>query len=106
MGGAVALLGMTIFASDPSVIGGSTFSMNADGDDSALRKREPMPLDRAKFPEWLASEIERRQPTPAERRIDEIGWADDILTARRLSRESGRPMFLFTLDGRIRIGRC
>jgi hypothetical protein len=41
-----------------------------------------------------------------ERRLDEIGWAKDIREALRLSRESRRPVFLFTLDGRMGIGRC
>jgi hypothetical protein len=46
------------------------------------------------------------QPTPDERRIDQIGWAPDIRAALRLGREHGRPVFLFTMDGRFSIGRC
>ena len=46
------------------------------------------------------------QPTADERRIDHIGWAHDIRSALRLGRESGRPVFLFTMDGRFSIGRC
>ena len=46
------------------------------------------------------------QPTAAERRIDQIGWARDIRSALRLGREHGRPVFLFTMDGRFSIGRC
>ena len=46
------------------------------------------------------------QPTADERRIDRIGWARDIRSALRLSREHGRPVFLFTMDGRFGIGRC
>jgi hypothetical protein len=46
------------------------------------------------------------QPTTDERRIDQIGWARDIRAALRLGRETGRPVFLFTMDGRFSIGRC
>jgi hypothetical protein len=46
------------------------------------------------------------QPTADERRIDQIGWAQDIRSALRLAREHGRPVFLFTMDGRFSIGRC
>jgi hypothetical protein len=46
------------------------------------------------------------QPTAAERRIDQIGWARDIRSALGLGRQHGRPVFLFTMDGRFSIGRC
>jgi hypothetical protein len=55
---------------------------------------------------WIEHRIEELQPTAAERAIDRIGWADDLRAAFRLSRESGRPVFLFTMDGRFSIGRC
>jgi hypothetical protein len=45
------------------------------------------------------------QPTRAERRIDDVAWAPDIRTALRLGKESGRPIFLFTHDGRMGVGR-
>jgi len=50
--------------------------------------------------------VRERQPKPAERRIDEVGWAKDLRAARELSRKHNRPVFLFTVDGRIAIGRC
>ncbi len=46
------------------------------------------------------------QPTPDERKIDRIGWARDVRSALRLARQHGRPVFLFTMDGRFSIGRC
>jgi hypothetical protein len=46
------------------------------------------------------------QPTADERRIDQIGWARDIRSALRIGRDHGRPVFLFTMDGRFSIGRC
>jgi hypothetical protein len=54
----------------------------------------------------LEKRIAEARPTAEERALDRIGWARDIREARRLSRESGRPVFLFTHDGRINTGRC
>ena len=45
------------------------------------------------------------KPTPAERRFDEIGWSTDIRTALALAREHRRPLFVFTHDGRMGVGR-
>jgi hypothetical protein len=58
----------------------------------------------------LVLQVEKRVhellPSREEKRIDEIGWAKDIRTAVRLAKEQGRPVFLFTHDGRINTGRC
>ena len=55
---------------------------------------------------WVDERVERWRPRPEERRLDEIGWARDIRDALRVSGESRRPVFLFTHDGRMGIGRC
>jgi len=55
---------------------------------------------------WVEQRVRELQPTPKEKRFDEIGWAKDIRTAKRLAKENNRPVFLFTHDGRINIGRC
>lgn len=55
---------------------------------------------------WVDNRIEEFQPTEADRRFDQIGWARDILDARRLAQQHNRPVFLFTHDGRMAIGRC
>jgi hypothetical protein len=51
----------------------------------------------------LVSRVEKRvqawQPTKAERRLDEIGWAKDIRDALQLAKKHGRPVFLFTYSG-------
>ena len=51
----------------------------------------------------LASRVDKRtkdwQPTSAERRLDEIGWARDLRDALKLAKENGRPVFLFTYSG-------
>jgi hypothetical protein len=57
-------------------------------------------------PAWIDERVAAVQPTADERRIDLIGWAPDIRSALRLAREHGRPVFLFTMDGRFSIGRC
>lgn len=44
--------------------------------------------------------------TADEKRFDQIGWAADIRTARKLAVEHDRPVFLFTMDGRVNTGRC
>jgi hypothetical protein len=43
---------------------------------------------------------------PEEKRFDAIGWAADLRSARRLSAKHDRPLFLFTMDGRVNTGRC
>ena len=45
-------------------------------------------------------------PQPDEKQFDAIGWAGDIRTARKLAAEHDRPVFLFTMDGRVNLGRC
>src|SRR5205814_1949041 len=46
------------------------------------------------------------QPLPSERRVDEIGWAPDLVSAERLAKESGRPLFVVQHDGDLATGRC
>jgi hypothetical protein len=55
---------------------------------------------------WVEKRVEERQPSAQDRRFDEIGWATDLSTAIRLGKEHHRPIFLFTMDGRINTGRC
>jgi hypothetical protein len=45
-------------------------------------------------------------PTADEKRFDTIGWAADLRAARKLAAENDRPVFLFTMDGRVNLGRC
>jgi hypothetical protein len=58
----------------------------------------------------LVSSVEKRvreiQPSRAERRFDEIGWAPSILAAEEAARKSSRLVFLLTYDGNIDTGRC
>jgi hypothetical protein len=55
---------------------------------------------------WVTKQAQDWQPQAAERRFDDIGWVKDIRTAERLAQEHQRPVFLFTHDGRMAVGRC
>lgn len=55
---------------------------------------------------WTEKRVTDWQLKASERRIDEIGWAKDIRAAEKLAQSSQRPVFIFTMDGRINIGRC
>ena len=55
---------------------------------------------------WVEKRVAELQVKSQERRFDEIGWAANIREALRLARESNRPVFLFTHDGRMNLGRC
>ena len=55
---------------------------------------------------WIEDRVQALQPSSKEKRFDQIGWAPDIRTAEKLARENNRPVFLFTHDGRMNIGRC
>jgi hypothetical protein len=57
-------------------------------------------------PSWVEQRVQQWQPTARERQWEKIGWASDIRTAERLAREHGRPVFLFTHDGHLGVGRC
>ncbi len=61
---------------------------------------------RARDFSWVEQRIAELQPTAKEKRFDKIGWAKDIRSAEKLAQENNRPVFLFTHDGRMNIGRC
>jgi hypothetical protein len=62
--------------------------------------------DDEKFVAWVQKRVQEAQPTRAERKFDQVGWAKDILDAERLAKLHNRPVFLFTHDGRVNWGRC
>jgi len=55
---------------------------------------------------WVDQRVAEWQMKPSERKFDQIGWLTDIRAALDLARKSNRPVFLFTHDGRMAIGRC
>ena len=46
------------------------------------------------------------QPSRAEKRFDEIGWAPTILEAEKIAKRLNRPIYLLTYNGKIETGRC
>ncbi|MBW3625408.1 MAG: hypothetical protein KY468_18590 [Armatimonadetes bacterium] len=55
---------------------------------------------------WVKQRVRQWQPTAQEKRWESIGWAPGLKSALRLAWENRRPVFLFTLDGRMNVGRC
>ncbi|MEO8129619.1 MAG: hypothetical protein ABJF23_17470 [Bryobacteraceae bacterium] len=70
---------------------------------SAANKPE---VDEDKFIAWVQGRVQQAQPTKAERKFDQVGWAKGIVDAERLAKLHNRPVFLFTHDGRVNWGRC
>ncbi|MEX0586425.1 MAG: hypothetical protein WD176_07265 [Pirellulales bacterium] len=58
------------------------------------------------FTRAVDKRIEASQPRDEEKRFDQIGWSTEIVAAERLAKEHSRPVFLFTHDGRMGVGRC
>ena len=54
----------------------------------------------------IQEKVRKIQPTRAERRFDEVGWANSILHAEEVAARTNRPIFLFTYNGNIDTGRC
>jgi hypothetical protein len=55
---------------------------------------------------WVRDQVKALQPTPEDKRFDEIGWAKSIVQAEKLAHQHNRPVFLFTHNGSIGTGRC
>ena len=56
--------------------------------------------------DWVDRKVADCEPRPEERRFDETGWLTGIRPALDLAKEHGRPVFLFTHDGHMAVGRC
>jgi hypothetical protein len=78
--------------------------LTAIGSLALASGREKMPDGQVTA--WTDRRVAEWQPKASERRFDEIGWAKDIRSAQRLAQKHQRPVFIFTMDGRINIGRC
>jgi hypothetical protein len=55
---------------------------------------------------WVDQKVADCAPKPEERRFDQTGWLTDIRSALALAKQHHRPVFLFTHDGRMGLGRC
>jgi hypothetical protein len=80
------------------VIGLAGLTPQARGEDKQLADRD--------VAEWVQKRVRDWQPSADDRRFDEIGWAKDIRTAEKLGKDHNRPVFLFTHDGHMAVGRC
>jgi|GraSoiStandDraft_16_1057320.scaffolds.fasta_scaffold2300377_2 hypothetical protein len=73
-------------------------------------RSEPVPaaakIANSKLLPTVQHRVTKLQPTRQERRFDEVGWVTSLVAAKRLGRESGRPIFVFTHDGSVSTGRC
>jgi hypothetical protein len=54
----------------------------------------------------VEGKVHKVQPTRAEKRFDEIGWAPSIVAGETIAAKLNRPLFLFTYNGKIDTGRC
>jgi hypothetical protein len=70
-----------------------------------LRAAGPLPVE-DRVQAGVDKRVTQWWPKPEEKRFDQIGWAADIRSARKLAAEHNRPVFLFTMDGRVNLGRC
>lgn len=55
---------------------------------------------------WVDQKVAGCAPKPEERRFDRTGWLTEIRPALELAKQHDRPVFLFTHDGRVGLGRC
>jgi hypothetical protein len=93
--GNVTLRAVAVLAAGVGLAGLAT---QAQGEDKRLADRD--------VAEWVQQRVRDWQPTAEDRRFDEIGWAKDIRTAEKLAKDNKRPVFLFTHDGHMAVGRC
>ncbi|MDA1049025.1 MAG: hypothetical protein O3C40_00895 [Planctomycetota bacterium] len=51
------------------------------------------------FAAMVKQRVQDWQPTKDERLLDQVGWASDLVEARRLAKKHQRPLFVFTYSG-------
>jgi hypothetical protein len=73
------------------------------GDEPKTIKLPPATGDAAA---WVDEQVSRLAPSAEDKRFDEIGWSREIVAAQALAKANGRPLFLFSHDGRMNEGRC
>lgn len=73
---------------------------------AAGRGDDPAPVAVRDVRSFVDQRVKEWQPTTEERRFDEIGWCTSLLQAKELAKEHSRPIFLFTHDGKMQVGRC
>jgi hypothetical protein len=81
------------------LVGGLLFTVSTRADDSAL-------IPDKDVKSFVDQRVKEWQPTADEKRFDEIGWCTSLLQAEELAKKHSRPIFLFTHDGKMQVGRC
>jgi hypothetical protein len=51
------------------------------------------------FTAMVQQRVQDWQPTKDERLLDQVGWASDLVKAKRLAKKHKRPLFVFTYNG-------
>ena len=51
------------------------------------------------FRAMVKQRVQDWQPTKDERLLDQVGWASDLVKAKRLAKKHERPLFVFTYNG-------
>jgi hypothetical protein len=83
-----------------------TVAVGAAPADEATARRTEAPPASGDVAAWVDRKVAQCAPKPEERRFDQTGWLTDIRSALALAKEHNRPVFLFTHDGRMGLGRC
>jgi hypothetical protein len=101
-----ASLALVVAADAADLLGDRVLASDAPGRAARLPLQGANAISDRTIAGWVDKRVQEWQITPAERRFDEIGWAKTLGEAERLAKQHGRPVFLFTHDGRMAIGRC
>ena len=59
-----------------------------------------------KLVEYVRKRVRENTPTKAERKFDQIAWADGLASAMKLGKQHGRPILVFVYDGNLATARC
>jgi hypothetical protein len=73
---------------------------------SAAKADDPAPIADKDVQSFVDQRVKEWRPTADEKRFDEIGWCTSLLQAEELAKKHNRPIFLFTHDGKMQVGRC
>ena len=71
-----------------------------------LHAADAVPVPDKDVKAFVDRRVREWQPTAAEKRFDEIGWCTSLLQAEETAKKHWRPIFLFTHDGKMQVGRC
>ena len=72
----------------------------------ATRADDSVPVADKDVKSFVDQRVQKWQPTAEEKRFDEIGWCTSLLQAEETAKKHWRPIFLFTHDGKMQVGRC